>query len=182
MRWQTTVGMVVLAVLATWTAWWLSSTTTTRELVEPQIGPAWYFNGARFSASGDEGTVLYRVRAPSITQDPADGAAILVDPELRWQQDGAPPLLITARSARADTGGARMTLAGDVTIVDESENARFEFHAPDLVVDAERRVAFTDSAVVMRAGIGEITGVGLIADMNAGTIRIESRVRGRYAR
>lgn len=182
MRWQTTAGLVVLAALATWTAWWLSSATTNREPIEPQIGPAWYFHGARFSASDGTGTVLYRVRAPSITQDPVDGAALLVDPELRWTQGDAPPLLITARTARADPGGARMTLSGAVTIVDESELSRFEFHAPDLVVDATRRVVFTDSAVVMRGGFGKVTGVGLVADMNAGTIRIESAVRGRYAR
>lgn len=182
MRWQTTLGLVALAALATWTAWWLSSATTTRELVKPQIGPAWYFNGARFSASDGTGTILYRVRAPSITQDPVDGAAVLVEPELRWTQGDAPPLSITALTARADPGGARMTLTGDVTIIDESELARFEFRAPDLVVDAVRRVAFTESAVVMRGGFGEVTGVGLVADMNAGTIRIESEVRGRYAR
>ncbi len=181
MRWQTTVGLVVLAVLAASTGWWLSGANTVREYSASGRGPAWYFDGARFSASGESGIVLYRVEAPTIVQDPNDGSAVLESPELYWIHGDAPPLLMTAARARAAADGRRMEMSGDVTIVDESARGRFEFHAPDLVVDADRRIAYTASEVIVRSAAGEITGIGLLADMNAGTIRIESSVRGRYA-
>ena len=66
-------------------------------------------------------------------------------------------------------------------IVDESTGTRVEFHSPDLVVDAVRRIASTASAVRVSSVHGELRGIGLLADMDAKTIRLESSVEGRYA-
>ena len=97
---------------------------------------------------------------------------------------GGEPVLVgqvVADEHRHGPAERRVALTGGVVIVDESTGTRVEFHSPDLLVDAVRRTASTASSVRVSSAHGDLRGSGLFADMNAGTIRLESSVRGRYA-
>ena len=173
------LGVALLLAVAAASAWWLSGVDDGA----PQIattGPAWYFEDASLVATDDSGRLVYRIEAPHITHDPADDSAVLDRPRLHWLQGDGPPLRIAASAGRADAAARRVRLTGGVTIVDESTGTRIEFRAPDLLVDGLERTASTESEVLVFAAQGEIRGVGLVADMNRGIIRIESGVRGRY--
>lgn len=180
MRLATLVAVVVLAAVAAASAWWLSSALRAPPTVAGERGPAWYFQGAHVAETGRGGDTIYRIDAARIVHDPDDDSALLAAPRLQWLQGGGPPLLIEATTGRIHADRSRVSLTDGVSIVDESTGARFEFRAPDLEIDADRRLARTESDVVILSAFGEMTGRGLVADMNAGTIRIESAVRGRY--
>ena len=173
------VGVALLILLAGASAWWLSGARPPATTFAP-TGPAWYFDQATLSATGADGTLVYRIDAPHIEHDPDGDAALLEAPRLMWLQGAGPPLLITAARGRADAQERQVVLSGGVVIIDESTGTRVEFHTRDLLVDAVARTASTASEIVVSSLHGELRGTGLRADMNAGTIRIESTVRGRY--
>src|SRR5690606_18515002 len=120
------------------------------------------------------------IDAPRIAHEPIDGTAMLESPRLEWLQGGGPPLVITATLGRANADTQRVALSGGVSVIDESTGTRFEFRSDNLLVDAGARIASTESPVQVVSLHGDLRAVGLTADMNAGTIRLESSVRGRY--
>lgn len=181
MRWQAVAGLFALLAFAGISAWWLSTAVRAPSPIGVDRGPAWYFGDAQLSATGPGGAILFRIAAPYITHEPTDDSALLRFPSIEWLQ-GETPLSITANSGRVHADRRHVSLAGNVVIIDDSTGTRFEFHSPDLEVDADRRIASTDSDVLILSAHGELSGTGLVADMNTGTIRIESAVRGRYAR
>lgn len=179
-RLATLGAVVVLAAIAAASAWWLSTALRAPSALSSDRGPAWYFQGAHVAVTGRGGDTIYRIDAARVVHDPDDDSALLAAPRLQWLQGGGPPLLVEAATGRIHADRSRVSLADGVSIVDESTGARFEFRSPDLEIDTGRRVAHTDSDIVILSAFGEMTGRGLVADMNAGTIRIESAVRGRY--
>lgn len=182
MRWPALLTVAALAAVAVVTAWWLSSALRAPADLTADRGPAWYFHDAQVAATGHTGYPLYRVDAARIVHDPTDDSARLVSPHLQWLQGDGPPLLIAATAGRIHADRRRVSLSEGVTIIDESTGSRFEFRSPDLEIDADTRIAHTGADVIILSLHGELTGRGLIADMNDGTIRIESSVRGRYVR
>ena len=172
-------GVALLLAVAASSAWWLSGVDDDGPAA-PVTGPAWYFEDASLVATDDAGQLVYRIEAPHITHDPSDDTALLDEPRLHWLQGDGPPLRISAHAGRADAATRRVELTGGVTIIDESTGTRIEFRSPDLTVDGVRQQATTASEVLVFAAQGEIRGVGLVADMNGGIIRLESGIRGRY--
>ena len=179
---RATIGVAALIALAGASAWWLSGLRAPAVPAGAASGPDWYFEGATLTATGADGALVYRIDAPHIAHHPDDDSALLESPRVVWLQGDGPPLLIRAARGHANAAERRVALSGGVTIIDESTGTRVEFHSPDLLVDAVRRTASTASAVRVSSAHGELRGIGLFADMNAGTIRLESSVEGRYAR
>ena len=178
---RATIGVAGLVALAAASAWWLSGARAPAAPPGATTGPDWYFDDATLTATGADGALVYRNDAPHNTHHPDDDTALLESPRVVWLQGDGPPLLIRAARGHADATERRVALSGGVMIVDESTGTRVEFHSPDLVVDAVRRIASTASAVRVSSVHGELRGIGLLADMDAKTIRLESSVEGRYA-
>ena len=176
---RVSAGVLVLLLLAALTAWLQSGHLRETDVTET-AGPEWYFTDASLTATDSEGRLAYRIDAPRIAHEPTDDTALLESPRLEWLQGRGPPLVITAARGRADADTQRVALSGGVAVVDESTGTRVEFRADDLLVDAAARVASTTSPIQVVSLHGDLRAVGLTADMNAGTIRLESSVRGRY--
>lgn len=176
---RASAGVIALLVLAALTAWLQSGHRGGTDRIVP-AGPEWYFAIASLTATDSDGQIVYRIDAPRIVHEPSDDTALLESPRLEWLQGGGPPLVITAALGHADANTQRVALSGGVAVVDESTGMRIEFRSDDLLVDASTRIASTTSPVHVVSLHGELHAVGLIADMNAGTIRLESSVRGRY--
>lgn len=176
---RVSAGVIALLVLAGLTAWLQSGHQRGIDRVAP-AGPEWYFTIASLTATDSDGRIVYRIDAPRIAHEPTDDTALLESPRLEWLQGGGPPLVITAALGHADASTQRVALSGGVAVVDNSTGTRIEFRSDELMVDAGTRIASTSSAVHVVSLHGELRAVGLIADMNAGTIRLESSVRGRY--
>lgn len=177
----TTAGLLLLALLAVASAWWLS--TVTREVPArsaPQ-GPAWYFDDATFSATNAAGDTQYRLEAEHIVQDPADETGARLDTvRMEWLQGMRPPLQIRSSNAVIDAQATRVRLAGGVRIVDESAAAPMELATDTLVIDTDMHHAYTDDRITVHRRNSTLTAHGLFADARSGVIRLERDVRGRY--
>ncbi len=176
---RVSAGVLALLVLAALTAWLQSGQFRAIDSILP-AGPEWYFTDASLTATDADGKIAYRIDAPRIAHEPTDDTALIESPRLEWLQGGGPPLVITATHGRADAETQRVSLSGGVAVVDESTGTRIEFRSDDLLVDAGARIASTQSPVQVISLHGNLRAIGLTADMNAGTIRLESSVRGRY--
>lgn len=181
-RLPTTAGVLLLSTLAAASVWLLIDAGRPPEGGGDARGPAWHFDGARLLATARDGSVLYRVESPRIEHVPADDSAVFESPVVHWLQGDGPPLSIRAASGRADSNASRLRLEGDVVIADEARNATFLFTTDWLEIDARAGTATTDAAVSVVAPNGTMQGVGLLADLDGGTIAIRSSVSARYGR
>jgi lipopolysaccharide export system protein LptC len=179
---QSLLGLAILCLLVAASVWLLDGPGVTATGGGAEKGPTWYFNEARLRATGSSGEVLYEVASPRIEHDPADDSAIIQEPAVAWLEGSAPPLNIDALWGRASARGARLRLDQEVRIVDETSGSRLVFRTDWLEVDAVSRLASTAAEVTVSSAAGTLTGRGLLADLNSGTIRIESAVRARYVR
>lgn len=175
-------GALLLAALAAASVWLLVDAGRQPERGSGDRGPAWHFDGARLLATGRDGTVLYRVESPRIEHVPADDSAFLESPVVHWLQGDGPPLSIRAATGRADRAASGLRLEGGVEIEDDSLGASFAFTTEWLEIDTRSRTATTDAEVTVRAPNGTMRGIGLIADLDGGTIAIRSSVSARYGR
>lgn len=175
-------GALLLTALAAASVWLLIDAGRAPERGGGARGPAWHFDGARLLATGRDGTVLYRVESPRIEHVPADDSAVFESPVVHWLQGDGPPLTIHAATGRADRTASRLRLEGGVEIEDDALGATFAFATDWLEIDIRSRVASTDAEVTVRAPNGTMHGVGLLADLDGGTIAIRSSVSARYGR
>lgn len=175
-------GVLLLTTLAAASVWLLIDAGRQPESNGDDRGPAWHFDGARLSATGRDGAVLYRVESPRIEHVPADDSAVLESPVVEWLQGDSPPLSIHAATGRADRGAARLRLEGGVQIEDDSLGASFTFNTEWLEIDARSRTASTDAEVTVQTPNGIMQGIGLLADLDGGTIAIRSSVSATYGR
>ncbi len=179
---QTMLGLLALLLLSAASIWLLTGLSPDTKDLAGSRGPAWYFNQAELVATGGDGRVLYRVTSPRIVQDPSDGSADLETPVVTWEQGGSPPLRVAATRGRVAPDAADLWLGEGVTISDGSAGGPIEFRTQWLVLDTRTQLASTDADILVVSTHGELTGRGLVADMNRGTIRIESDVRAHYVR
>ena len=74
-----------------------------------------------------------------------------------------------------------ITLSDGVELEHESINgSKTKMTTSELVIDTNNKVAYTDEAVTIVSNLGEITAVGMQADMSNKKITLLSRVRGRH--
>lgn len=177
----TWTGLLLLAALATASAWWLSSVTREPSPATAR-GPDWYFDDALLVATGADGAARYRLHAQRIVHDPADGSARVDTVRMEWLQGDMPPLLIHSAGATVSADGSRVLLDGGVRIADESEAGPVALLTETLAVDTGEHAAWTADAVTVSAPDGTLTAIGLFADARTGRIRLENEVRGRYVR
>lgn len=175
-------GALLLTALAAASVWLLVEAGRPPERGSDIGGPAWHFDGARLLATDRDGTVLYRVQSPHIEHVPVDDSAVFEAPVVQWVQGDGPPLSIRAATGRADRGASRLRLEGGVEIEDDAVGAAYAFTTEWLEIDVRTRTAATDAEVTVRVPNGTMHGVGLLADLDEGTIAIRSSVSARYGR
>lgn len=179
---QSMMGLLALLLLSALSIWLLAGLNPDADDLRGSRGPVWYFNQAELVATGRDGRVLYRVTSPRIIHDPSDGSANLESPVVNWEQGQSPPLRVAATRGRVSLDAADLWLGEGVRISDSNAGGPIEFRTEWLALDTRTQLATTDADIVVVSTHGELTGRGLVADMNRGTIRIESEVRAHYVR
>jgi len=179
---QSIMGLLALILLSALSIWLLTGLSPDGDDLLGTRGPTWYFNQAELVATGRDGRVLYRVTSPRIVQDPSDDSADLESPVVKWEQGQSPPLWVAATRGRVAADATDLWLGEGVRISDENAGGPIEFRTEWLALDTRTQLATTDAEIVVVSTHGELTGRGLVADMNRGTIRIHSEVRAHYVR
>jgi LPS export ABC transporter protein LptC len=126
-----------------------------------------------------DGTPLYRLVAERMTHGLGTGIIELSGIHLEYNHESPLPWLMDAGSGRVQTDwkvihlsdGVRMTLSREnekpATLVTES-----------MVVETGNNTATTDQTVMLELGEERLIGTGMIVDLMAGQVQLESKVNG----
>lgn len=153
---------------------------TTARSEPPQ--PGYYMRGARIIETDRDGVPIYRVEAERIRQDPADQSIHLEELTLIYRVPEARDWTLTAARGLVPPGSKTVNLAGDVRIVGQPapELQPAVVRTERLTLDTVSNVASTRDRVDIEWGSRRLSTMGLVADLKAERLQLESAVHGRF--
>ncbi len=153
---------------------------TTARFEPPQ--PGYYMTGARITEMGEDGQPLYRVEARRIRQNPTDSGIQLEELTLQYHAPGARDWTVTAARGYVPPGSKKLNLAGDVRIVGQptADVQPAIVRTERLTLDTESNLASTRDRVDIEWGSRRLSTMGLVADLKAEKLQLESAVHGRF--
>ena len=181
-RWL--VGMAALAMIGAILL--LGRTATAPETAvadrSDEADPGYSARDAEIIETGDDGRPRYWLKALRIEQAPDDATVTLTRPALRYRGDNG-----SFWRAQSDTGTVLpgrdiIALDGDVRLAGTlpGGGAPAQVSTSHLAFDTRKEVASTSAQVIIDWSGHRLAARGLRADLAAETLRLESRVNGRF--
>lgn len=140
----------------------------------------YYLNDAVLTELGADGRPRIVLHAKSVEQQVSDQSVALHDVQVDFTGPQTGPWKVTADRGAMSPDRATLTLAGDVEVTGTEAGGAAVIDTAALAYDTRANVVRTSEPVTVRFGTHELRGRGLRADMNAGTLQLESNVNGRF--
>ena len=147
------------------------------------LQPGYFMTGARIVETGEDGLPLYRVDAREIRQRPFDGGIELETLSLLYRPAEAKEWTVTAARGFVPPASKVLNLSGDVRIVGQPEGESEEpavIRTERLMLNTETNIASTRDRVDIEWGDRRLSTMGLVADLKAEKLQLESAVHGRF--
>jgi LPS export ABC transporter protein LptC len=156
-----------------------------RDASDFESGPAeeargYYLTDATLTEMGQDGRPRVIVHARSIEQQLSDQSVQLADVQLDYTAQQTGQWKVTAERGRMPPDHSAMLLAGDVRVTGTEERGSAVITTDELEYDTRANFVQTAQPVTVRFGSHELRGRGMRADLNAGTLQLESSVNGRF--
>jgi LPS export ABC transporter protein LptC len=150
------------------------------EMASAEDNRGYYLTDAILTEMGLDGRPRIVVHAKDIEQQLADQSVNMTDVQVDYA--GAPTGLwkVTADRGAMTSDRTTMTLAGNVVVTGTEPDRSAVINTDELAYDTKANLVQTTKPVVVRFGGHELRGRGLRADLNAGTLRLESNVNGHF--
>lgn len=141
-----------------------------------------YVRAAELEDFDAAGRLRLRVRAGRIDFDPADESVKLETLALDYLARPGQSWQVHARHGEAPRDLSVVRLSGDVVLsgLRDREPRRATVRAETLEFDAAEQVARSDGPVRVEIGRHALQATGMVANMKRETLRLESRVHGRF--
>ncbi|MBS1188536.1 MAG: hypothetical protein H6R10_328 [Rhodocyclaceae bacterium] len=185
-RWssQQVFPIVLLSLLAA-LSFWLERTV---DLPEPRLDgklrhdPDAVVDNFEIRRLDVNGVLQYRLTAPRMQHFPDDDTSLLSQPRLDYYRPGAPDMSLSGNNAAVASKGETVFFWGDVKATRAATPDRPEMVArmPDLTVQPDEGIAFTNSPVEVTQGTSWFKGVGMHLDNNTSVLVLNSQVTGTY--
>ncbi len=135
----------------------------------------------RFSA---DGILQYRLRSPRMLHFADDDSSLVDQPRLVYYRPDAPDMTLSGQHAFVAAEGETVYFWDDVVATRAPTATRPEMVArmPNLTVQPDDGIAFTDSAVEITQGQSWTKGVGMHLDNNTSILVLKSQVTGLFYR
>lgn len=180
-RWL--IGLVAIAMIA---ATLLMSPTRQPDAAGPggasEPDPGYSARDAEIIETGDDGRPRYWLQADLIEQPPDDPTITLTQPVLRYVGEAGGTWHARAKTGTVPPGHEVIELDGDVqldgTLSGGGAPARIE--TSHLAFDTTKEVASTQARVTIDWSGHRLAALGVRADLKAETLRLESKVNGRF--
>jgi lipopolysaccharide export system protein LptC len=175
-------ALVLLALLAGVT-FWLQKVTAPVETARDgkfRHDPDAVAENFTIRTFDEAGRVKYRLTAPYMEHFPDDDSSELKSPVLTQYRPDAVTVTTSGNNARVTSKGETVFLWDDVKAVRSATRDRPAMVArmPDLTVEPDTGIAFTNSAVEITEDRSWVKGVGMHLDNNASTFVLQSQVTG----
>ncbi len=179
-------ALTLVAVLALAVGTWLLSApgrgTADRGAAELARLPGYYLKGAVLTEYDVAGNPGLRIEAERIDQIDHGNEVALHHVRVNYQAPGGELWVLIGDDAHILPGGTVIDVAGNVRLEASGEARRDTavMHTDTLRYDTTRALATTASDVRIDYGASQLNARGMVADLKDRTIRLESRVNGRF--
>lgn len=181
-------GTLILALVAAIAllSWWMQGRVKTPQGLlggAQPAGPDYYMDDYRILVTDQDGRPQYRLHGERLAHLPTDDTGELLAPRLVLYSPDAPPWTVSAPSGWVSPGAEEVELRGGVEIVREPApgESPVRIETETLAVRPKDRTARTPDEVVAIAPEGQLTAVGMHADLDTRRIEFLSQARGVYA-
>jgi LPS export ABC transporter protein LptC len=176
----------LLAVVALGVSTWILSSPSRRP-VQSAAGasssiPGYYLKNAVMTDYDEKGAVSVRIHADRIDQVDHGPEVALYNVRVDYQSPQGQTWVLFGDTGHVETGGKIVDVAGNVRLEGQStEHAGpAVLHTDTLRYDVANAVATTQSDVRIDFGLHTLTARGLVANLKERTMRLESKVNGRF--
>ena len=141
----------------------------------------YYMNDATLTEMGKDGRPRVIVHAATIEQQLSDQSVRMSQLELDYHTKESGNWHVTAREGDMPADRKSIQLSGNVAITGVESRGEALIRTERLSYDIDDAIVQTEDPVSVRFGQHLLTARGLRAELNAGTIKLESDVNGRFS-
>jgi len=175
----------LLAVIALGVSTWILSSPSHRPTQTAGASaalPGYYLKNAIMTDYDENGAVSVRIHADRIDQIDHGSEVALSNVRVDYQSPQGQTWVLLGDSGQVEVGGKILDVAGNVRLEEQSaEHAGAAvMHTDKLRYDVANALATTESDVRIDFGVHTLTARGLVANLKERTMRLESRVNGRF--
>lgn len=168
-----------------WLAWQLKDSLEDEGAGQAEGQTAgYYLSEARLTEYGEDGSVRLRLSAVRASQAESGGRVEFSNLALDFMEGAVGPWSLNADRGWAWPDLERVELEGNVVM--QSKRAQLvqpaTIRAPQLTVLVGPKLAITDAPVRIDFGRHELEAIGLQADLQNETLKLEREINGRFIR
>ena len=175
----------LLAVIALGVSTWILSSPSHRPA---QSGPAtstlpgYYLKNAVMTDYDANGAPSIRIHADRIDQVDHGPEVALYNVRVDYQSPSGQSWVMLGDTGHVESGGKIVDVAGNVKLTEAAadQTAPAVMHTDTLRYDVANAIATTQSDVRIDFGPHALTARGLVANLKDRTMRLESKVNGRF--
>ena len=129
-----------------------------------------------------QGTPSMKVEAPKMTHYPDEDVTYITYPHVTVYRQSPQPWYINSDYAEATNGTEEIVFTNNVVVHHPTDigNPDTTMETTSLTVFPDKKQATTDKPVVITQPDTVIHAIGMIADLNDGTVKLLSQARGDY--
>jgi len=150
------------------------------ETTTPEETRGYYLTDAVLSEMGVEGEPRIVLHAKSIEQQLSDQSVLMSDLSLDYTGQQAGKWNLTARQGRMLPDHKTLLLMGNVLVTGDAQHGAAVITTDAVAYDTHANSLKTAKPVALQFGAHRLNGEGLRADLNSGTVQLESNVNGRF--
>ncbi|HEY0799979.1 MAG TPA: LPS export ABC transporter periplasmic protein LptC [Steroidobacteraceae bacterium] len=176
----TAIGVAAIVIIS----WYLSSPT--RSPSTPGAGqtelPGYYLKNAILTDYDESGAPSIRIEAERIDQVAHGNEVALYNVRVNYDAPGGLNWVLVGDTAHVQPGGKIVEVSGNVRLQEETTGSAETavIHTDTMTYDVPDSIASTKSDVRIEYGGHILTARGLSANLKARTMRLESKVNGRF--
>ncbi len=140
----------------------------------------YYLTDATLTEMGTDGKPRIALHARDIEQQVTDQSVKMNDVQVDYTGTQSGRWKVTAKRGAMAPDRSTLTLAGDVVVTGTESRGSAVITTEQLAYDTKANFVQTTDPVTLHFGTYELRGRGLRAHLNAGTLRLESNVNGRF--
>jgi LPS export ABC transporter protein LptC len=177
------LGLLLMLALATGAWSWknaLQKKTLEPERISADVA-GFFIKEGEIVTPRPDGTPLYRLVAERMTHSLGSTEIELYGIHVEYNLDSPQLWLMDAGAGQVKTDWNTIRLSDGVrmTFREESDSPAI-LVTESMIVETGSHTATTDQQVTLELGEEQLTGTGMIADLMAGQVQLESRVNGTF--
>jgi lipopolysaccharide export system protein LptC len=178
-RW---LAILLLALLATGTRWWLMRTQEADRAIGglPDARSEYTLDNFDLLVMDKQGLPSFQIESPRLERVPNDGSSIVEQPRMHLFENGNKTWRIDAQSGWIRQDGAEILLQGEVLMTKGQGQDQFIINARDLKIFPRKELALSSEAVKIQRPGTVMAGIGLKARLDLEKFELMSEVEGQY--